>query len=423
MNSLVTRFGNIVSSQVRSNPQRARRLLSLAYTLTGWKDRRYGGAGLQQVYSRMNATVAQSIVDAFRHPQNAVMVNIFFPCEILHAAGVTPMFPEGLAVYASSTACETVFLESAEDAGISESLCSYHKAMIGLAETGVLPAPLLIANTSLACDANQLSFRRLAQHYSVPHIAVDVPNSTEADAVAYVAGQLRSVARAIEDATHTRLDEDRLAEAVAAGSRTMDGYRRYLDLRGKRSLPATMSGELLSLIAMHVFLGTEQSERYVTDLEQAARAASATMTKKRILWIHTLPNWQDSMQAVFEQSGRCEIVGCDLTFDVLTEMNPSMPYESMAKRVLENSNNGSAARRIDRILQYAHTLRADGIVLFCHWGCKHTQGISTLAKQAFEAEGYPTLILDSDGCDRRNVTDGQMVTRVQAFLEQLESIR
>ena len=54
-----------------------------------------------------------------------------------------------------------------EEAGIPETFCSYHKTMLGAALTGVMPAPLLIANTPLACDANQLSFRQLAGHYQV----------------------------------------------------------------------------------------------------------------------------------------------------------------------------------------------------------------------------------------------------------------
>ena len=34
-----------------------------------------------------------------------------------------------------------------------------------------------------------------------------------------------------------------------------------------------------------------------------------------------------------------------------------------------------------------------------------------------------TLVLDGDGCDSGNVNDGQMVTRLQAFLELLEGCR
>ena len=40
--------------------------------------------------------------------------------------------------------------------------------------------------------------------------------------------------------------------------------------------------------------------------------------------------------------------------------------------------------------------------------------------RTFEEAGLPTLVLDGDGCDERNVADGQMVTRLNAFLEQLE---
>lgn len=48
---------------------------------------------------------------------------------------------------------------------------------------------------------------------------------------------------------------------------------------------------------------------------------------------------------------------------------------------------------------------------------------SQLAKQYFEQNGLPTLVLDGDGCDSRNVADGQMVTRVNAFIEQLKALR
>ena len=37
------------------------------------------------------------------------MVNIFMPCELMHAMGLTPMFPEGLSVYVACTACQHVF--------------------------------------------------------------------------------------------------------------------------------------------------------------------------------------------------------------------------------------------------------------------------------------------------------------------------
>ena len=44
-----------------------------------------------------------------------------------------------------------------------------------------------------------------------------------------------------------------------------------------------------------------------------------------------------------------------------------------------------------------------------------------MAREYLEKNGFPTLILDGDGCDHQNVNDSQTVTRMEAFLELLES--
>lgn len=159
---------------------------------------------------RVNGGIAGTIVESFRHLENAVMVNIFMPCELIHAMGLTPMFPEGLSAYIVNTACEEVFVETSEAHDIAETFCSYHKLMMGVAETGVMPKPLMIANTTLICDANQLSFPRLVNFYDVPHYVIDVPNTADGDAVAYVTDQLYEFA-ACEAATWEFPQEDFIA--------------------------------------------------------------------------------------------------------------------------------------------------------------------------------------------------------------------
>ena len=67
------------------------------------------------------------------------------------------------------------FLRQAEDTGIPNSLCSYHKIFIRAAQRGLMPKPQFILSTSLACDASTLTFRHMAEFYGVPHFALDVP--------------------------------------------------------------------------------------------------------------------------------------------------------------------------------------------------------------------------------------------------------
>ena len=79
------------------------------------------------------------------------------------------------------------------------------------------------------------------------------------------------------------------------------------------------------------------------------------------------------------------------------------------------------AQRIQRALELCRMQQIDGVVYFCQWGCKQTMGAAQLFKSALEAEGYPVLLLDGDGCDRANTMDGQTATRLDAFLEMLHS--
>lgn len=422
MKKYIERLGNIIEDQIPEHPKRARNLLSAAYTWVAFSSSHNHKQDLHAAYNRINGTLADTMVASFRQPQSTVMVNLFMPCELLHALKLQPMFPEGLSAYLACTACQNIFAETAEAKDIPETFCSYHKTMLGIAKTGVLPAPLMIADTTLACDANQLSFRSLADLYHVPHTVIDVPFSEDAEAVHYVAAQLMTLTEQLEDLCHRKLSPERLQEVIAYSNRTITLRKAYLKQRGAVTLPSTLSGELCSMAANHVLLGRKETEMHMKELIRAAEKAPSreSSRKKRIFWCHTLPIWQDSMKQIFESDDRCEIVGNDLSLDWLGPMNPDIPYESMARRILGNICNGPSERRIEAILHYAKVTKTDGIILFCHWGCKQTLGMSQQAKLAFEAAGFPTLILDGDGCDSRNVADGQMVTRVNAFLEQLE---
>ncbi len=63
---------------------------------------------------------------------------------------------------------------------------------------------------------------------------------------------------------------------------------------------------------------------------------------------------------------------------------------------------------------------ADGVILFCHWFCKETSGSAAISEETLTDAGFPTPVLNGDGVDRQNSPDGQLSTRIGAFLEMLE---
>lgn len=421
MKKYIELLGKVIENQTLESPERARKIIELAYSWVRFSTTHVRHKSVEDASEYMRGITAGLITDAFKHPKQSVMVNIFMPCEILHAMDLIPMYPEAISEYVACTACQEIFGQIAEENDIPETFCSYHKTMIGLAEAGVMPAPLMVANTTLACDANQLSFRRLAEDYGIPHTVIDIPHADDEDAIDYVADQLKALVPQLEEVAGKKLDEMRLLSHLECAQRTVNKFRKFVDRRGEISLPTTMTSEMCSLMTNHILLGREESEIYVDRLLKASEfAAPRDNKKKRIFWVHTIPLWQDSMAEIFNASPRCEIVGTDVAVDNLVDIDLTRPYHSMAARVVKSSYNGGAMNRIENILENAKKAKADGIIIFCHWGCKQTLGLSQMAKQHFEENGFPTLVLDGDGCDSRNVADGQMVTRVNAFIEQLE---
>ena len=422
MANVAEKFGALVDRTAPEHPALARELLLTGYRAFGWKLRHRPDAYLPPSRRYIAAVCNRAAVDMLARPEQAALVSVFLPCELLSAAGIRPMCAELYSAFLNGAWAEKYFAQAAEDEGVAETYCSYHKILMGGAFSGVLPRPRCIVNTSLACDANNLSFRALAEHFGIGQYYVDVPPRQGEESVAYVADQLRGMAAFLERETGRAIPEDALRGALERSRRTAENLRACIPLKRERYLATDMTSEMYEIYATHIGLGTEEAERYSRLLLDDWRGAGPARGV-RLLWLHTLPNWQPPLRELLSNSERCQVVACDINFENLTDLDPDRPYESMARRMVDSTFGGSAERRVAAAVDMARALDVDGAVCFCHWGCKQSMGASALMKKELDAAGFPTLILNGDGCDRANSSDGQVATRMSAFLEMLEGRR
>lgn len=421
MNNLIELFGNHIYKTAPTNPLSARKKLCFAFSTAGLMCKYFPTKKLLPSRQFMQWAAADSAITPLKTGKNSAIVSLYLPCEILHSMGISTLFPEALACYLAAARSEQIFIDTAEQNFVSQTMCSYHKAFIGMVETGVLPKPDFIINTTLACDANHLSFRRAAEHYNVPQYIIDVPYNYSSGAVDYVAEQIKDMVTFIEKQGYT-FDEAKLIETVEKSKQTLNNFNDILTLHANRSLSDEMTSQMLSVFATHVMLGTDNALKYSNDLKNELAAVPEGKKGVRLLWVHTLPYWQDALRDLINFTDRCEIVACDMVMDAMyCDLEETDPYRFMADRLVRNTVNGNGTNRINATLELAKKLNANGIVWYCHWGCKQTAGLSNIAKSTFEANGFPTLILDGDGCNWNNVNDGQTVTRTEAFLELLEN--
>lgn len=417
--NITKEFGSTIEKVATADAIKARKLL-----LTGYRARRLSynilpNTKLPPSKRFVARAVMNIVINALSNPEKAAMVSIFTPCEPLLAAGITPYSVEALAGYLAGTKCEQVFLEHATGEGIPETMCSFHRVFLGAADNGIMPQPKFMIYTNLACDGNMITFPYLKRKYNIPSYFIDVPYEKSEEAVRNVALQLREMVTFIEDLTGKEISEEALCERVACSARTAENYLEYLNWQKKHRLPSDLISEMYGVFMSHILLGSKESEQYsqmlLRDIQRQPESQGI-----RLLWIHLIPYLQPSANGLLNFNNNIFISANELAYESMIPMDPTKPYETMARRLVYSGYNGEPNGRAAQALEMAKRTGAEGVVVFAQWGCKSTIGAAQLIKNILDREGLPTLILDGDCCDTANCSDGQVATRLEAFLEMLE---
>ena len=415
------KFGQMIVTSAQTNPKKARKLLKMGCTINELMSL-FPNKKISPCHRYGSRIVSHSLKQAIANPEKAAMVSIFIPCEPLAAAGITPLSVEAFSGFSSGVHAEQYFLAKAKEDGEPETLCSFHRVFHGAMSTGVLPAPKMLIYTNLACDSNMISFPYIINRYQIPSFYIEVPYERNEESVHYVAEQLKEMVSFISDTTKTKIPDDTLIKYVEVGRRTSRYYLERLKYVGQHALKGPVESELYAVYSGHIMMGTKQAETYNRKtLEDIKKAGNNDAV--RLLWLHMIPFLQPSICQNLGYSTRARITAVDLVYDSMFDEELSDPYEAMAYRMVHSVYNGDISWRIERALELAKQTETEGIVVFAHWGCKPTFGASALYTKAFEKEGFPTLVLNGDGGDPSNCADGQMATRIGAFIEMLEQNR
>lgn len=420
---IVKTFGTIIANQAPANPERTRAILLAGYRAQLFMLNHHPDKRLPESRRFIAQLTMRKVIEALSHPENSAAISLFVPSEPLQAAGITPYSVETLSAFLAGTHCEQAFLERADAEGFPETMCSYHRTFDGALDCGLVPAPRFTIYTNVACDGNMVTFPRLQEKCRIPGFFLDVPYDKTEEAVQAVAGQIRTMVTFIGDTAHTTIDPAALIDAVARGQRTGELFREATTAQSRKRLPSDMTSEMYAVFTNRILLGSSESERYAAQL-MADMAEAPASNGLRLVWLHLIPNMQKPVCTALDFTDDAYITACDLATDPFAiDIDPSDPYDAMARRLVYSAFNGSIDTRVERALALAEQTNADGAVLFTQWGCKSTLGAAPLIKQRLEQAGLSCLVLDGDGCNRANASDGQTATRLNAFLEMLRAER
>ncbi len=348
------------------------------------------------------------------------------PYEIINAMGVTSAFVEFISGMLAAAGMADSFLETAEHAGYSPDGCAYHRAVVGAALKEFLPAPGFFIATTCTCTAGMALLENLARIYKKDLFSIHVPYGQTVADVRYLADQIRSMTDFIAGHTHKPLDKDALRQAII---NTNQAREIVLDvLHMARQVPSPANGRELGnlLISSLMLLGTDSAvtiaKSYQTEFKRRIRQSISGVSgeRLRLLWIQNRIQFRNPLIKLLEEEYRTVVVVDELNNITWDPIDPDNPYEGVARRILSVPFNGPVVNRIDQLRKLAKEYQVNGAVNPCHWGCRQGTGGRGLIERGLKEIGVPVLNLEVDAVDSRHFAEGQLRTRLGAFLEMLE---
>ncbi|MFA9375450.1 MAG: 2-hydroxyacyl-CoA dehydratase family protein [Lachnotalea sp.] len=418
---VVKKYGEHIKKNIDDNPKKALNMIKLGLDLEKIRIKAKPEKGLPKAYQKLNSMAVKSTLKALQHPEKTVWTNIFSPVEILQCFGLEPLSLECFSSFISGFHCEDYFMDYAENEGIASTLCSYHKNFLGAADSGLLSKPAYALTTSMVCDGNINTFRYLSEKYDVPTYMLDIPNEYSKDAEEYVVTQLKELISLLETKFQTKLDINQLKDIIERENQSKRYYMEFLQEQNKRYYPNTLTINLFMLFATHLNIGSKEAlDFFEFLLEDVKKYPRGKGMGKSIFWVHLFPYYQDTLKSYFNINEDYQIKACDINLDYLEEMDVEHPLNALAKKMICNLYNGSYEKKSNMISDIVQKLNIDAVIHFSHWGCKQSLGGVMLLKEEMQKNNIPMLIMDGDGMDRRNSPDGQMKTRLEAFLEMIQ---
>ncbi len=363
------------------------------------------------------------------------------PGEILNTMDVTAVFLENYATVIASKRLASGFCAAGEKMGFSQDVCGYARMLMGYvlardevpeAPYGGLAKPDFLLVNSYSCDSRLGWFTAMSRALNIPLHVHDAPHqpdgaSDSAINAEHTECELRSLVTFLEEQTGNKFDPDKLRQRLALARQTSDIMYEINQLR--KAVPCPMgSADMFTAVwpAMYM-VGTKECDDFYQRLqaeikERMAKGIGIVPEEKfRLMW-SGIPFWYDmSLINYVENFGG--VVAMESFYRSrerrLTPQDDD-PIKDMALRsTRQRAFPSSIIASIDDLMDAVKEYKIDGVILSFNPSCRMLYVSQRELQKALEDRGIPTLGLECDMADERTYSEGQVKTRLDAFIERL----
>jgi benzoyl-CoA reductase/2-hydroxyglutaryl-CoA dehydratase subunit BcrC/BadD/HgdB len=368
------------------------------------------------------------------------------PKQLLQALDILAFYPEQYATVCASREASERFIKPAETAGFAKELCGYARVNLGFimeglpedAPMGGMPRPDFLLITSIICDTRVKWFELMADMLGVPVYLMEVPQmppagrsgpagnkvATEYAGIqvgrddaphleAYAMSQYQGLVEFLEGQTGRKLDPQKLFEIQQASKRVGKLRREINEYR--KHIPTPMgAGDAFTAMFPGMYMpGTKEADEFYEKLRDEVKQRIDSRTgivnpeRFRLAW-SGIPFWYNlGLINYFEEKGGVVVI--DTQYG-----SASMTINETTRQPGRWGMNGMVASVVRAVVDY----HIDGVILSYTPTCRALYINQLEIKNTLEEElGVPSLLLESDMVDPSSFNEGQIMTRIDAFIE------
>lgn len=349
---------------------------------------------------------------------------VFVPYEILNSMNVSGMFVEFFGAMLSGAGLSRKYFEIAESKGYSTDSCSYHRTIIGAAMDGLIPEPDVLIGASIPCNGGVKALKRIGEIFNKEVFILNIPIEVTSKSIDYLVDQYEQMIDYIEENTEHKLNYHKLKQSIKYNNQARDHLIEVNNLCKNVPSPS-ISNDLKNFIMYILLLGTKEgvevAKNYRDEFQYRIdhKFFGLPKEKYRLLWIQNRIQFKTDLINTLEERFGANVVIDELNHIWWDELDESDPLRSLAYRMMTHPLVGPVDRRLKILTQLAKEYRVNGAINPAHWGCRQSGGARVLFKEALQKVGVPLIHLDVDCVDERNYSHGQILTRLEAFMEML----
>ncbi len=337
----------------------------------------------------------------------------YIPEEVIYAAGILPVRLTG--------ATTEIDLEDA-NAYMYLNTCSFIRSCLQMVLNGEYDfLDGLVAGN--CCDPSR-RFADVWEHYEFKdfvHI-LDVPRTFSELAYELYESQVRDLKRHLEEHFQVKITDEKLWDAVEVYNKGRSLLRKLHELK-KLDAPPITGAETMEILNASRRMPPQQFNQMMERLLQEIAASKREVKGKFRVLINGSPLNNSEYIKAIENLGGLVVVDelCTGIRYWFEGVDPAKdPIEAISRRYLHNfacPRMSPCEDRFERVLKLTRDYRIDAVITGVVRHCVPWAHDEPLLRRRLEDAGIPVLELD---LEYSMPATGQILTRVQAFLEMLQ---